>query len=137
MRKGHLALEVSRKAQKAGGLSLRAPPCLLLGAVLFLGLRWPWTWASQLGLLACLPCLVNMFVCVWGTAQMEAIVDSEMNEKALDLTCHYVWTLLHETDLGEGGKGLVNTCFHISVQLQPWSTGLCKPSGWKWMKAAR
>lgn len=54
-------------------------------------------------------CLVNLLVCVWGTFQMEGgnlLMWNGMSEKALGLTRHQVWTLLHETDLGEGEKAL-------------------------------
>lgn len=80
---------VRRRAEKPVACHRGLPPCLPLDAMLLLGLRCLWT-ARAPGP----PPLSSNYVRVrFGAAQVEAIVEtsgveSEMNEKALDLTCH-------------------------------------------------
>lgn len=78
-----------RRAKKLVASHQGLPPCLPLDAMLLLGLRCLWT-ARAPGP----PPLSSNYVSVhFRAAQVEAIaetssVESEMNEKALDLTCH-------------------------------------------------
>lgn len=88
-------LAVSRSVEKPGGLSPRMSTlsptrsCAPSATEMSLDMGNA-AWAPRMP-----PMLVNRLACVGGTAQMEGVVrasdvESEMNEKALHLTCHSV-----------------------------------------------